>query len=89
MALFLTADPCLIRYRSAQFGKKRRKPLSHLFGKSRRDNALRFSTPKGSRTPVLWLRTRYPRPLDDGGVCELYVNLGLAFAGVKALGGSR
>src|SRR5215210_2894808 len=25
------------------------------------------STPKGSRTPVLWLRTRYPRPLDDGG----------------------
>lgn len=25
------------------------------------------NTPKGSRTPVLWLRTRYPRPLDDGG----------------------
>ena len=27
-----------------------------------------LTTPKGSRTPVLWLRTRYPRPLDDGGV---------------------
>ena len=25
-------------------------------------------TPKGSRTPVLWLRTRYPGPLDDRGV---------------------
>ena len=27
-----------------------------------------FNTPKGSRTPVLWLRTRCPGPLDDGGV---------------------
>src|SRR5208282_664649 len=27
-----------------------------------------LSTPKGSRTPVLWLRTRCPGPLDDGGV---------------------
>lgn len=26
------------------------------------------STPRGSRTPVLGLRTRCPRPLDDGGV---------------------
>jgi hypothetical protein len=25
------------------------------------------STPTGNRTPVSWLRTRYPRPLDDGG----------------------
>src|SRR4051812_18635545 len=29
---------------------------------------VKATTPKGSRTPVLWLRTRYPRPLDDGGV---------------------
>ena len=27
-------------------------------------------TPKGSRTPVFGLRTRCPRPLDDGGVAE-------------------
>ena len=26
-----------------------------------------FSTPRGNRTPVSWLRTRYPGPLDDGG----------------------
>ncbi len=25
------------------------------------------TTPKGSRTPVTGLRTRRPRPLDDGG----------------------
>lgn len=25
------------------------------------------STPTGIRTPVPWLRTMYPRPLDDGG----------------------
>lgn len=25
------------------------------------------NTPKGSRTPVTWMRTMYPRPLDDGG----------------------
>ena len=25
------------------------------------------NTPKGSRTPVAGMRTRYPRPLDDGG----------------------
>ena len=25
------------------------------------------NTPTGNRTPVFWLRTRYPRPLDDGG----------------------
>ncbi len=28
-------------------------------------------TPKGSRTPVFGLRTRCPRPLDDGGVADL------------------
>lgn len=28
-----------------------------------------FGTPTGIRTPVAWLRTRYPRPLDDGGTC--------------------
>ena len=28
------------------------------------------STPKGSRTPVFGLRTRCPRPLDDGGVAD-------------------
>ena len=28
------------------------------------------NTPKGSRTPVFGLRTRCPRPLDDGGVAE-------------------
>jgi len=36
-----------------------------------RENALTahaYSTPKGSRTPVAGLRTRSPRPLDDGGV---------------------
>ena len=26
------------------------------------------STPTGTRTPVPWLRTKYPGPLDDGGV---------------------
>ena len=26
-----------------------------------------LNTPTGNRTPVFWLRTRYPRPLDDGG----------------------
>ena len=26
------------------------------------------NTPKGSRTPVTWMRTMYPRPLDDGGL---------------------
>ena len=26
------------------------------------------STPTGTRTPVPWLRTKYPRPLDDGGL---------------------
>src|SRR6516162_1128441 len=29
--------------------------------------AFMSSTPKGTRTPVFWLRTRHPRPLDDGG----------------------
>ncbi len=29
------------------------------------------NTPKGSRTPVFGLRTRCPRPLDDGGVADL------------------
>ena len=28
------------------------------------------NTPKGSRTPVFGLRTRCPRPLDDGGVAD-------------------
>src|SRR5690606_3474481 len=27
-------------------------------------------TPTGIRTPVSWLRTMHPRPLDDGGVCH-------------------
>ena len=30
-----------------------------------------ISTPKGSRTPVSGLRTRRPRPLDDGGRCPV------------------
>src|SRR5439155_16138610 len=30
--------------------------------------AYQSTTPYGSRTPVLWLRTRYPGPLDEGGV---------------------
>jgi hypothetical protein len=25
------------------------------------------NTPKGTRTPVAWMRTKNPRPLDDGG----------------------
>src|SRR6185437_16475525 len=33
-------------------------------------------TPKGSRTPVFWLRTRHPRPLDDRGVGLLALHLG-------------
>jgi hypothetical protein len=28
---------------------------------------IKGDTPTGNRTPVFWLRTRYPRPLDDGG----------------------
>ena len=30
-------------------------------------------TPKGNRTPVPWLRTRYPRPLDDGGTASVFL----------------
>jgi hypothetical protein len=32
-----------------------------------REPSVSLSTPTGNRTPVSWLRTRYPRPLDDGG----------------------
>jgi hypothetical protein len=35
-----------------------------------------WSTPTGTRTPVPWLRTKYPRPLDDGGQnMHLIINL--------------
>ena len=30
--------------------------------------SIRSTTPTGIRTPVFWLRTRHPRPLDDGGL---------------------
>ena len=33
------------------------------------------NTPTGNRTPVFWLRTRYPGPLDDGGY-KLFANNG-------------
>ena len=33
-----------------------------------RTNLHTASTPTGTRTPVPWLRTKYPRPLDDGGL---------------------
>ena len=39
------------------------------------------STPKGSRTPVLWLRTRYPRPLDDGGAVGQIPRSGESYGG--------
>ncbi len=32
-----------------------------------RNGAKRSSTPNRTRTGVFWLRTRHPRPLDDGG----------------------
>ena len=49
-----------------------------------------ISTPTGSRTPVSWLRTRYPRPLDDGGVSgRNYINRGGQVKGMgKKMGGS-
>src|SRR5208337_2016782 len=31
------------------------------------------STPTGTRTPVPWLRTKYPRPLDDGGIVSRFI----------------
>src|SRR5208337_2369565 len=31
------------------------------------------STPTGTRTPVPWLRTKYPRPLDDGGNSRRFI----------------
>src|SRR5262249_19799737 len=31
------------------------------------------STPTGTRTPVPWLRTKYPGPLDDGGVINKFI----------------
>ena len=40
-----------------------------LFAKTR-FHCRKNNTPKGSRTPVFGLRTRCPRPLDDGGVAE-------------------
>src|SRR3954453_12783787 len=46
-----------------------------------------LSTPKGSRTPVLWLRTRYPRPLDDGGVCARLLRLSLVCGIMERVGG--
>ena len=30
-------------------------------------------TPTGNRTPVFWLRTRCPRPLDDGGLNPTHI----------------
>ena len=37
-------------------------------GRTRKQRPAFRDTPTGSRTPVSWLRTKYPRPLDDGGV---------------------
>src|SRR5262245_20576501 len=54
------------------------------------------STPTGTRTPVPWLRTKYPRPLDDGGLdresiinhtaTESRLRGGLSFGLVRGLG---
>jgi hypothetical protein len=42
------------------------------------------NTPKGSRTPVPWLRTKYPGPLDDGGVRERPLGRSAVILGAEA-----
>ena len=43
------------------------------------------STPTGTRTPVPWLRTKYPRPLDDGGLGrDSIINQGLVESRLEA-----
>ena len=45
------------------------------------------STPTGTRTPVPWLRTKYPRPLDDGGLdCDSITNQELAESRLEVAG---
>ncbi len=45
-------------------------------------------TPTGNRTPVFWLRTRCPRPLDDGGLYVLRSSAPLRIA-AHTSGGAR
>ena len=44
------------------------------------DNGCEAGTPKGTQTPVAGMRTRYPRPLDDGGTL-FHFWLGIGRAG--------
>src|SRR5262249_25021103 len=51
------------RYESSEPSVRRRRSSERCSSSDGND----LSTPTGTRTPVPWLRTKYPRPLDDGG----------------------
>jgi hypothetical protein len=48
-------------FETANLGTKKERMLTP-------DTDPKPTTPKGNRTPVTWMRTMYPRPLDDGGI---------------------